>query len=201
MTKGVALAVLGLVAAACAARRGVEPTPIRAADFRPAQIRQPAVVVRLAFAGPLTEGERAALPSEYEGALLEELNARAVLAKDVQVLAGRDAKLDTRAALERARALGADHAIVVDVHVTTGRPIFCRESRRPFSAPATTWSQSVQVLRTSDGATRLTIANDSGLAVTDFDADCDNPRASRRLRSGEAIASAVARLLTRVVGP
>src|SRR5205823_2665129 len=82
--------------------------------------------------------------------------------------------------------------------VTAGESIFCRESRRPFRAPATVWSQTVQVLRTSDGATRLTIPDDAGLAVTDFDADCDDPRASRRLPSGEAIASAVARLLTRV---
>ena len=201
MAKRVALAVLGLAVAACASTRGVEPVPIRAADFRPAQIRQPAFVVRLAFTGQRSDREREALPVEYEGALLEGLNARAVLAKDVQVLAGRDAKLDARAALERARALGADHAIVVDVRVTAGEPIFCRESRRPFRAPATIWSHSVQVLRTSDGATRLTIADDSGLAITDFDADCDNPRASRRLPPWEAVTSAVARLLTRVVGP
>src|SRR5437870_8830143 len=84
MSKGAALAVLGLAAAACASARGVEPVPIRAADFRPAQIRQPAFVVRLAFAGQRSDREREALPVEYEGALLEGLNARAVLAKDVQ---------------------------------------------------------------------------------------------------------------------
>jgi hypothetical protein len=196
-----ALAVLALVVAACAPMRDVEPVPIRAADFKPLQIRQPAVVVRVALAGPLSDRDREVLPLEYESALLEGLNARAVLAKDVQVVAGRDAKLDARAALERARALGADHAIVVDVRVAVGEAIFCRETRRPFRAPATVWSQTVQVLRTSDGATRLTIPDDAGLAVTDLDADCDDPRASRRLPSGEAIASAVARLLTRVVGP
>jgi hypothetical protein len=57
------------------------------------------------------------------------------------------------------------------------------------------------VLRASDGTTRLTIADDAGLTITDWDVDCDNPRASRRLPTGEAVASAVARLLTRVVGP
>ena len=201
MSKGAALAVLGLAAAACASARGVEPVPIRAADFRPAQIRQPAFLVRLTFAGQRSDREREALPVEYEGALLEGLNARAVLARDVQVVAGRNVKLDARAALERARALGADHAIVVDVRVSADEPIFCRGSRRPFRAPATVWSQSVQVLRTSDGATRLTIADDAGLAITDWDVDCDDPRASRRLPTGEAVASAVARLLTRVVGP
>ena len=79
--------------------------------------------------------------------------------------------------------------------------IFCRESRRPFQAPATVWSQSVQVLRSSDGAARLAIPEDAGLTVTDLDADCDDPRASRRLPTSDVIASAVARLLTRVVGP
>src|SRR2546428_8498382 len=201
MPKGVALGVRVLAAVACASAGGVEPVPIRAADFRPAQIRQPAFVVRLAFAGQRSDREREALPVEYEGALLEGLNARAVLAKDVQVLAGDDAKLDAHAALERARTLGADHAIVVDVRVATGEMIFCRGSRRPFQAPVTVWSQSVQVLRSSDGAARLAIPEDAGLTVTDLDADCDDPRASRRLPTSDVIASAVARLLTRVVGP
>ena len=201
MVRGPALALVGLITAACVPPGGVEQAPIRAADFRPAQIRQPAVVVRLAFAERLSDREREALPAAYEGALLEGLNARAVLAKDVQVLAGGDQRLDAGAALERARALGADHTILVEVRVATGEAIFCPESRRPFRAPVTVWSQSVQVLRVSDGAARLTIPGDAGLSITDLDADCDDPRASRRLPTGEALASAVARLLTRVVGP
>src|SRR5437773_11691605 len=183
MSKGAALAVLGLAAAACGSARGVEPVPLRAADFRRAQIRQPAFLVRLTFAGQRSDREREALPVEYEGALLEGLNARAVLARDVQVVAGRNAKLDARAALERARALGADHAIVVDVRVSADEPIFCRGSRRPFCAPATVWSQSVQVLRTSDGATRLTIADDAGLAITDWDVDCRSEEHTSELQS------------------
>src|SRR5947209_19123313 len=131
MSKGAALAVLGLAAAACAAARGVEPGPIRAADFRPAQIRQPAFLVRLTFAGQRSDREREALPVEYEGALLEGLNARAVLARDVQVVAGRNAKLDARAALGRARGLGAEDAIVVHVRRRAGGPVFRGGSRRP----------------------------------------------------------------------
>src|SRR5919106_5362435 len=110
MPKVPAVPAPALVVTACAPMRDVEPVPIRAADFKPLQIRQPAVVVRVALAGPLSDRDREVLPLEYESALLEGLNARAVLAKDVQVVAGRDAKLDARAALERARALGADHA-------------------------------------------------------------------------------------------
>src|SRR2546425_10865397 len=157
MPRRPALALLTLAAAACVSTSGVERVPIRAADFRPAEARQPAVVVRVTFAGGLSDREREALPAEYEGALLEGLNARAVLAKDGPGLAGGDAKPDAHAALQRARTLGADHAIVVDVRVATGEMIFCRESRRPFQAPATVWSQSVQVLRSSDGAARLAI--------------------------------------------
>src|SRR5207247_2724007 len=138
-------------------------------------------------AGGPGDRDREALPAEYEGALREGLTARAVLAKDVQVLGGGDAKLDAHAALERARTLGADHAIVVDVRVATGEMIFCRASRRPFHAPATVWSQSVQVLRSSDGAARLAIPEDAGLTVVDLDADCDDPRASRRLPAAVGI--------------
>src|SRR5437762_5989056 len=155
MPRGSALALLGLAATACVSPSGVEPAPIRAADFRPTQVRQPAVVVRLAFAGQLSEREREALPAEYEGALLEGLNTRAVLAKDVEILAQGDAKLDAHAALARARTLGADHAIVVDVRVATGEAIFCRESRRPF--------QTVTRARNGRGLSRQMSAVGEGL--------------------------------------
>src|SRR2546430_5744960 len=147
MPKRLAGAVVALAVAACAPMRGVEPVPIRAADFRPAQIRQPALVVRLAFEGQVSDREREVLPAEYEGALLEGLNTRAVLAKDVQVVAGRDAKLDARAALGRARALGADHAIVVDVRVTAGGAVCCRGRRAPVRAPARARGQTGQGVR------------------------------------------------------
>src|SRR3989442_1180446 len=88
MPRRPALALLTLAAAACVSPSGVERVPIRAADFRPAEVRQPAVVVRVTFAGALSDREREALPAGDEGALLEGLNARAVLAKDGQGLAG-----------------------------------------------------------------------------------------------------------------
>src|SRR5947209_3658402 len=99
MPRRPALALMTLAAAACVSPSGVERVPIRAADFRPAEVRQPAVVVRVTFDGGLS------------------------------------------------------------------------------------------------------IPEDAGLTVTDLDADCDDPRASRRLPTSDVIASAVARLLTRVVGP
>src|SRR5947208_15961129 len=122
MPKRLAGAVVALAVAACAPMRGVEPVPIRAADFRPAQIRQPALVVRLAFGGQVSDREREVLPAEYEGALPEGPNTRAVLAKDRQIVAGRDAKLDAPAAPDRARAPGTDHATVGDARGTAGAP-------------------------------------------------------------------------------
>src|SRR5437870_8056993 len=136
MPRRPALARLTLAAAACVSPSGVERVPIRAADFRPAEVRQPAVVVRVTFAGGLSDREREALPAEYEGALLEGLNARAVLAKDVQVLAGGDAKLDAHAAPDRARTLGAGHATVGDGRAAPGGLLLRPHGPRPLRAPA-----------------------------------------------------------------
>ncbi|MBI1964269.1 MAG: hypothetical protein HYS37_12955, partial [Candidatus Rokubacteria bacterium] len=51
MPRSLALAALGLLAAGCAGGPAGEPTPTTATDFRPAQIRQPMLVVRVTF-GP-----------------------------------------------------------------------------------------------------------------------------------------------------
>ncbi len=64
MPRRPALALLTLAAAACVSPSGVERVPIRAADFRPAEVRQPAVVARVTFAGGLSDREREALPAE-----------------------------------------------------------------------------------------------------------------------------------------
>jgi hypothetical protein len=187
-----ALSLLVLVVA-CA---GPERTgaPVRAPDFRGGEVRQPALVLRMTLAaGRFSDREREVLPATYEGALLDGLDARAVPPRDVQ----RGA-LEASAAVARARAVGADHAILVDVEVTRGEPIFCPEERRPFRASATTWAQTVTVLRAGDGATRLAVSGPT-LAVTDFEADCDDPRQSRRRSPAETATEAVTRLLTRLL--
>ncbi len=201
MAKTPMVALLALVTAACASGRSDELAPRRAADFRPEQIHRPVLFVRLAFATRLEDNAREATRSDYEMALLEGLNARAVLARDVRVLAGGDGERDAGAALARARELGADHAIVVSVQLRSGEAVFCRETRRPFRAEATLWSETVQVVRTSDGAPRLAVPASSGLEVNDFDADCENPRASHRRASGEVAVDAVNRLLGHIAGP
>jgi hypothetical protein len=203
MAKRLVLGTLGLLLGACApTAQAPAVVPVRATDFKSSEIRQPVVFVQVAFgAGQYEDKERRAIPEEYEGALLEGLNARAVLTKEVRVsVGGRDATLD--AALARARALGADHAIFVEVRLARGVAAFCKESRRSaFQAQATLWAQRAEVARASDGAVRLRLTSSPTLAVYDLDADCDNPRDSRRRSPAEAAAELVNRLLARLFGP
>ena len=190
-----------VVTAAVAGLEG-EPAPARAPDFRPEQVRRPLVLVRLVRgAGRWEERESRALPDEYQGALLEALNARAVLAREVQVRGEREGGLEPRAALARAREVGADHAVLVEIRVSQVQPVFCRDGRRPFRAAATLWSQSLQVLRAQDGAVRLSVAAGSALDLLDVEPDCENPGESRQRSAGEVIDEAVRRMLGRVVGP
>ena len=190
------LALLVVLLAACAptAERAVPPAAL---DFKPAELRQPALMLRVTFGpGNFSPSDRAALATSYEGTLLDGLNARALLARDVTRV--QDGKLDAKAALARAREVGADHAVLVDVRVEQSAAVFCRDSRRAFRAAATVWSQSLEVLRASDGARRLAV-DPEALAVTDIDADCDDPRASRRRTGDETVGEAVNRLLTRLL--
>lgn len=193
-------ALLAAALAACAGPLGDpagERAAFRAPDFRAAEIREPAVFVRVALASGAFEGrERIQLIAAYEGALLEGLDARAVAPRDAQrVVSGT---LDGPAALARARQVGADHAILVDVRVERAEPIFCRDGRRPFRAPATTWTQRLEVLRVSDGASRVVLAGPA-LVVADVEPDCERPQASHRRTSDETVLEGVSRLLTRLL--
>ena len=199
MRRVLAIAALVEVLAACALPAPTqEVIPTRASDFRPSQIRQPVVFAQLRFDAQYGEEERKAMSQEFEGVLLEELDARAVLAKEVRVVVG-DSKRDPGPALARARELGADHAILVDVRVARGPLVFCQNTRRRFQATATQWGQSAEVIRASDGQVRYRIVPGSLPAVVDLDADCDSPRDSRRLTTTEAFAESVKRLLARLL--
>jgi hypothetical protein len=203
MPKTAALAALALLAAACASTSDRPPGPVRVADFKPEQLRRPVVVVRFTFTSGFEDREKQAQLADYEGALLEGLNARAVLAREVRILRERDPRLEPGAALAKARELGADHVVTVEVRaVRPAQPLFCAETRRPFRAQATVWTQQVSVLRASDGALRMAVPPvGGGLEVYDLDADCENPRESKRRTPAEAVNEAVMRLLNRVVGP
>lgn len=192
-------AVLGMVLTACAAPSapGARSGSFRAADFAPGQVRQPAVFVRVVLGGgPWSERERRSLAAAYEGALLEALNARAVVTRDVR--SGPEAPADEPAALARAREVGADHALLVAVRVDRGLRRFCLDGRRPFETTATVWRQQARLLRASDGAERLRVEPDAA-TVSDLEPDCEDPRASRRRSPDETAAEAVSRLLGRLL--
>lgn len=191
-----------LLASACAPVPD-EPAPTRAIDFKPIEIRMPAVIVQFAFGpGEFSERERESLPREYEGAVLEGLNARAVLARDVRLVSERERRPDARAALARAREVQADHAVIVEVTVTRRVTEFCRGTRRtPLRELATTLSQGVEILRVSDGARRLALDPSPALSTTDFEPDCAKPAESQRRSAVETLQKAVDKLLTRLLGP
>jgi len=195
----VALAGLLTACAESAPRR--EVIPVRASDFKASEMRQPVVFAQIRFgAGEYTGEERKEMEQELEGALLEELNSRALIAKEVRVSVARgDAERDPGPAVARARELGADHAVLAELRVSRGPQVFCQGTRKRFQANATRWEQTAEVVRASDGSVRLRIVPGSMLPVVDLDADCDNPRESRRLTTGEAVADAVKRILTRLL--
>ena len=200
---GSLLAAILLVAGCAPAARESHPTPApaRGADFKPAEVRMPAITVHFTFGpGEFSEQERRSLPGEYEGAVLEGLNARAVLARDVTLVSDRQPRVDARAALARAREVQADHAVIVEVNVTRGRLELCREARRPFPANVTRWRQTVEVLRVRDGARRLALAESAALFTIDLEENCSNPAESQRRSTGDTLQRAVDKLLTRLVG-
>lgn len=190
---GAALAAALAALAGCAGPTAATG-PSRAPDFRPSELRQPAVFVRVVFAGDFGDAERAGLPAQYEGALLEALNQRAVLVRDARLV---DRLPDPGAAAARAREVGADHAILVEVRVERGVAVFCRGGRRPFRAPVTVLAQTAEVYRARDGARRLGVEPSP---AADLEEDCEEPRASRRRPPAEALGEAVNRLLTRLLG-
>src|SRR5690348_16795915 len=122
----VAAGIVLLAACATPAPRRLPATDTAGGSFRASELREPAVLVRVEVErGNFTERERAELPREYEGALLEGLNARAILTKDVRIVSARE-RLDPKPGLARAREIGADHILVVDARVSRGETVACR---------------------------------------------------------------------------
>jgi len=196
--RGVLIGV-ALVAAACTTSRSSPASLPRAPDYSAREIRQPAIFVRVAGWPDLNDREREALADTYEGALVEAFDARGFPPTDLQrVVPGE--RFDTRIALARAREVRADSVIVIDLKVSRRDATFCADSRRPFRAITTVWSQGVQVLRVSDGASRVAVAPGEDLDVTELEADCANPRRSQRRDRAEMIASAIQALTQRVLG-
>jgi hypothetical protein len=181
--------VLALVLTACAG-------PAAKPEAPDAQLQHPAVMLRIVQGnGDFAAHERALLAASYESALREALTARALSPRDIQ----QADHLDREAAALRARELGADHALLVDVRIDKVETYFCREGRRPFRAPATMLVQTAEVVRGSDGVSRQTVGGPP-LTVLDLEPDCDNPRDSRRRSDSETIRDGVNQLLRRLLG-
>jgi hypothetical protein len=189
---------LALLVAACAPA-GAPPQLSRAPDFSGREVRQPALFVRVGESADMSAREREQLAATYEGALIEALDERGVPPTDVQRVAP-GAGVEPRSALARAREVRADYAIIVFLQVERRDAIVCRNSRRPFSAVVTVWTQAVQVLRVRDGTSRIAIPAGQGLDVTDLEPDCANPRRSRLRDRAEMTASAIEVLTERVLG-
>lgn len=198
-----AVIALALLVAACAGPSS-EPTSTappradrKAPRFKPSALRQPAVFVRVEVAASqMNPRQVSSLPAEYEGALLEGLNARAVPARDVRLVAPRE-RLVPADALARAREVGADHVLVVDARLHQTETAFCRDAR-PFRAMTAVWSQKLQVLRASDGV--MTFETKKPIDVAAVEPDCDAPRDSKRRSPAEHLSAAVDTLLKRLLG-
>lgn len=194
-----------LLAAACASPAAPpvpSPATPRPPAYRPAELRQPALVVRLSFgAGAFDAREREAITVRYEGALLDALNASGILVRDTRIASSAQGAATPAAALARAREVHADHAVLVEARIARQPEVFCRGTRRPLQATATVWTQGVTVLRAADGAARLTVAPDQTHAVMDLEPDCDNPQDSPRRSPDDLITEAAARLVRRLLTP
>jgi hypothetical protein len=171
----------------------------RAPDFSARQIRQPAVFIRVAGWPDLNDREREALADTYEGALVAAFDEYGSPPTDLQrVVPGE--RFDARTALARARQVQADHVIIIDLRVSRRDAVFCTDSPRPFRAITTVWSQGVQVVRVSDGASRVAVASGGDLDVTELEADCANPRRSHRRDRAQMLAAATQALTQRILG-
>jgi hypothetical protein len=194
---------LALLVAGCAlgGRGGASTAPTtRANDFRAAQIRQAVVLVRVAVAATseLSERDRKELPALYESALLEALDARAILVRDVRSMEARGGLPETAAAAARAREVGVDHALVVDLRVEPDVVRVCEETRRPMQGRAMVWRQAARVVRAADGGERLR----AEVTTPDVEAECEGARPSVWRRGVQATATAaVERLVGKLLAP
>lgn len=195
------IVVFAVVLAACGGttRDGASKREtIASRPFAPLTLRQPAVFVRVQLGyGQWSDRQKSSLPAEYEGALVEAMNARAVLARDVRLLAPRDA-LDRTVALTRAREVGADHAVLVEAKIEQTEREFCKGTRAAFRRLTTVWTQRLVAVRASDGAVAFETLNP--VEVTGFEPDCDAPRESRTRSPADELAHAVETLVARLLG-
>jgi hypothetical protein len=194
----VALASALLAGCALTGRGEAPVSPARANDFRVAEIRQTVVLVRVVVGSTaaLSERERKDAPALYESALLEALDARAILVRDVRSLEATGAVPDARAAAARARDVGVDHALVISVRVEPSVVRVCEDTRRPLQGRATVWRQEGRIVRATDGDERIR----ADVSTPNVEVECEGRRPSASTRSVQATtADAVERLLGKLL--
>ncbi len=194
---------LVLLLAGCALGGGPEPSAnptARANDFRPAELRQAVVLVRVVIGSTsrLSERDRRELPALYEGALLEALDARAIVVRDLRSVEAGAAVPEPSLAAARAREVGVDHAVVVSLRVEPQIVRVCEDTRRPLRGEATVWRQEARIVRAADAGERVR----AQVTTPDVEAKCENSRPSVRPRGVQATAAAaveqlVGRMLAR----
>jgi hypothetical protein len=188
-----------LLIAGCASagRRDAQAPATRANDFRTAEVRQTVVLVRVVVGSTaqLSERERKEAPMLYESALLEGLDARAILVRDLRSVEASGAVPDAGAAAARARDVGVDHALVVSVRVEPSVVRVCEETRRPLQGRATVWRSEARLVRAADGGERLR----AEVTTPDVESECEGARPNVQRRGVQATTTAaVERLLARI---
>lgn len=187
------------------------PAAFRHPDFRPGEIRRPAVLIEVSLDRTMEDpGSRQRggnIAELLEIVFLEGLNAEGILPVDA-TLSVRPASLsdslldrvDRRRALERARGLKADVLLLLGLSMARRDVVYCRETPRPFRAHATVASIEVEVLRATDGARLLVEPASPALRLTDVEPDCERRRIERRLTTQELVDLAVRRALSLLLG-
>ena len=176
------------------------PVAVRHPDYRPAEMRRPAVVLQVSLdqtgfgEGEFTRAERASIPDQFEAGLIDALNSQGLFPLDVALTASQ--KIDRAQALARARSLGADVLLLVDMRLGRRGIVYCRETSRPFVARSTVLAVTLEVLRVSDGTRLLLEPPIAGQLLTDIEAECGRERSIRRLSIEELAGAGISRMLT-----
>lgn len=190
-----------------------EPVALLHPDYRPAEIRRPAVLLQVSLDqtgfgdGEFSREERASLPDQLAAALIDGLNSQGLFPLDVAMTAQRAdrgtsnplERLDLAPALARARSLRADVLVVVDMRLGWRDVLYCRDTRRPFRARSTVLAVTLEVLRVSDGTLLLLEPPTTDPLLTDLEAECGPERSVHRLSIQELTEAAVSRAVTRLL--
>ncbi len=168
------------------------PAAMRHPDYRPADIRRPAVVLQVS--GEFASREPASISDRFEAGLIDALNGQGIFPLDVAVSASRT--LDRRQALARAQSLRADALLLLEMHLGRRDVVYCRETRRAFVARSTVLAVTLEVLRVSDGARLLLEPPDADRPLTDIEAECGREPSVHRLSLEELAGAGISRALT-----